>query len=247
MKTITIIDDCHLDSQLLVSWLHTDTSYKVVNIYHSGIDAIKQIEILQTHFCLIDACMPLLNGIETAVLLLQKGYKGKVILISHAYYTEHKLKCMDVKLHGYCIKKEFDIFSTLAKVEAEQYSYEDNLFKDWEKLTHLHELKNNDIDKRIELLNPHYKKILLYASKGLNTNEVAILMGLKKHTVEQYRSNMMSQMGFANIAQAISWAIVNHIIPHGEVITPPKKIQLLNEFVSLLPPIRLKRLRSGLH
>jgi hypothetical protein len=48
-------------------------------------------------------------------------------------------------------------------------------------------------------------------------------MGLKKHTVEQYRSNMMSQMGFANIAQAISWAIVNHIIPHGEVITPPQK------------------------
>jgi hypothetical protein len=71
-------------------------------------------------------------------------------------------------------------------------------------------------------------------------------MGLKKHTVEQYRSNMMSQMGFT-IAQAIAWAIVNHIIPHGEVITPPKKIQLLNEFVSLLPPIRLKRLRSGLH
>ncbi len=90
MKTITIIDDCHLDSQLLVSWLQTDNSYKVQNIYHSGLDAIKQIEIAQTDFCLIDACMPLLNGIETAVLLLQKGYKGKVILINHAYYASLK-------------------------------------------------------------------------------------------------------------------------------------------------------------
>ena len=103
-KTITIIEDCHLDSQLLVSWLQTDNSYKVVNIYHSGLDAIKQIEIAQTSFCLIDACMPLLNGIETAVLLLQKGYKGKVILISHAYYTEHKLKCKEIGLFGNCIK-----------------------------------------------------------------------------------------------------------------------------------------------
>jgi DNA-binding CsgD family transcriptional regulator len=62
---------------------------------------------------------------------------------------------------------------------------------------------------------------LLYSCKGFSTGEISEFMGLKKHTVEQYRAAMLQLLGFSTLAQAIAWAIASHIINHSEVFTPP--------------------------
>jgi DNA-binding NarL/FixJ family response regulator len=221
MKTITIIDDSYMDCLLLNAWFKLDKRYQVIKEYNSGVDAIKESENLQSDFCIIDSRMPLLNGIETTILLLQKGYKGKIVVVSHAYYHDYRQQSQIAGAHGYCSKDKNSIFDTLAKIEIEHVSFDESKYGNWKKQTEAHKLKNKDIDTKIGLLNPHHKKILLYSCKGLNTVEISELMDLKKHTVEQYRAAMLQLLGFNSMGQAIAWAIASHIINHSDVITPP--------------------------
>ena len=212
MKTITLIDDNHLDLSLLKSWFETSKEYKVVHLFYSGIDALQQIELVKTDICIIDTRMPLLSGIETATLMLHKGYKGKIIGVSHAYYHEDMQKSMAAGTHGYCRKEKDSVYTTLTKVDSEGHCFDMHYYEDWKYFSEHRDLITKDEDGRTRLLNPHFKKILLYSCIGLTTDQMGELMGLKKHTVEQYRANMLQQLEFSNIAQATAWAIANQII-----------------------------------
>jgi NarL family two-component system response regulator LiaR len=221
MKSITIIDDNNVDCLLLKSWFNQNNNFKVIHQYHSGIDAIKDSELLQSEYCIIDVGMPLLNGIDTSILLLQKGYKGKILLVSHAYSHEYMIKAKKACVHGYCMKDRDVILNCIVRMETEAFCFDEIAYKDWKKFTEKHNLQKKDADYKVVLLNPHHRKILLYSCKGFSTGEISEFMGLKKHTVEQYRAAMLQLLGFSTLAQAIAWAIASHIINHSEVFTLP--------------------------
>lgn len=192
MKTITIIDDNHTDYLLLNTWLSQDKRYKILNHFYSGIDALKNVSHIVSDICIIDTYMPLLTGMETTFLLLKKGYPGKIIGVSHAFHKDDMIKSKDAGANAYCRKEENAIFSTMAKLETENICFDSAHFVDWEGKNSKFLLLDRDEDYRIKLLNPHFKKILLLSSKGLKSEEIGCLLGLKKNTVNQYRADMLN-------------------------------------------------------
>jgi two-component system response regulator NreC len=219
MKTITIIDDSHLDSNLIKAWLEKDKAHQVQAIYHSGVDAIVKVEDINTDFCLIDAHMPLLNGVNTITILLKHNYNGKLLLMSHAF----SLKCMEeaknAGAHGYCHKDNESLIHALVSAENNEVCFDEKSFETWKQKSSVIDLHHKDKDPKIDLLNTHHHKILSYSCKGLSTEEIGELMNLKKHTVEQYRAAMLQLLEFKSLAQATAWAVANHLVKPGDVYT----------------------------
>lgn len=220
MTTLTLIDDDHTDLQLLSIWCEQVISSKVMNRYYSGIDAIKQDEIKLSDICIIDLRMPLLSGIETTILLFKNGYTGKVLLVSHGYYHEDLMQCKAVGAHGYCRKEEKTIVNSLIKLRNNEICYEEESYKTWQAIEPHQKLMDKDTNLKANKLNLNHRKILLYSCKGLSTEQMSELMGLKKHTVEQYRAAMLKELEFKNIGQATAWAIACNVISPSTIFTP---------------------------
>lgn len=223
MKSITIIDDSILDAQLLKDWLEKDNHSQQINIYHSGIDALAHAEDIKPDIYIIDAQMPLLNGLDTAILILHRGYTGKILLISHAFYSECMVTAKKIGVSGYCQKEKQVVLSTLSKIEFGEMCFDHTHFAIWNTNSDINCLQQKDKNPKIDLLNPHHHKILAYSCTGLSTDEIGKLMNLKKHTVEQYRAAMLQLLEFTSLAQATAWAVASHIIKHGDVFVPPHK------------------------
>lgn len=224
MKTITIIDDNPIDACLLNNWVTTYNNYKVAHIYHCGVDAKKDCNHINADFCIIDVCMPLLNGFDTATLLIKKGFKGKILLVSHAYCPDYLSKSKNAGAHAYCYKDKNVILSTLAKLELQSNYFDNEYYYEWEEFTQKKNLHKKDSDGRIALVNPNFKKILLYSAQGLTAHDIGLKMNLKKHTIDQYRRDLLQQLGFKNITQAVAWAFTCHIINHSEVLNSTNAI-----------------------
>ncbi len=219
MKSITIIDDSHMDVALISSWLISDNYYHISNQFNSGVDAINQIQEITSDYCIIDVRMPILNGFDTCTLLLEKEYKGKIVIVSHAYSKDYLFCSQKAGSHAYCRKAKETILTTLGKLVEYDNCFNCSDHEIWENNTHEKNLHEKDNDKRMFLLNPVQKKILLYSAKGYTAAEIGIKMSFKKHTIDQYRYDMLQQLGFKNITQAVAWALANHIINHSEIVT----------------------------
>lgn len=217
MKKIVVIDDDPIDVQLIEAWFTFEPTYIVVKHFYNGIDAVRYIDINETDICIVDMRMPFLNGVETMVLLRQKGYKGIMLGVSHAFYHEDSIQSEKVGANGYCEKTMPIILNTLNRINKEAFVFDRELYKKWENASKQNKLHTKDEDGRKKLLNPHFKKILTFTYQGLTTTQMADAMKLKKHTVEQYRANMLQELGFANICQATTWAILNNVFVISEL------------------------------
>lgn len=226
MKTITIIDDSHLDSNLIKVCLETNKAYNVHTMYHSGIDAIANAEDINTDICLVDAHMPLLNGVNTITILLKHHYNGKLILMSHAFSLKCMVEAKNAGAHAYCHKDKESLINTLAKAESELVCFDEKSFETWKQKSSVIDLHRKDKDPRVDRLNTHHHKILSYSCKGLSTEEIGELMNLKKHTVEQYRAAMLQLLEFKSLAQATAWAVANNLVKPGDVYTPQQNPNL---------------------
>lgn len=216
MKTITIIDDSHLDATLLKNWLENE-KYHVTLVFNSGVDAIAHAHEITTDICLVDAHMPLLSGVDTITLLFKKGYPGKAILISHAFSLKCMTEAKQAGAFGYLNKDKNGLLQGLLKVKSNQNAFDDTAYKQWENTTTSKNLCVKDKDHRIDLLNNHHISILKYTCEGLSTKQMCNLMNLKKHTIEQYRATMLRLLGFNNMAQATAWAVANHLVKLSEI------------------------------
>ena len=63
----------------------------------------------------------------------------------------------------------------------------------------------NDLTKR-------EKEILVHIASGKKSKDIALELGLSKHTIDNHRKNMLRKTGTSNSMQLVVWAFRNQII-----------------------------------
>lgn len=222
MKQLAIIEDNHTDALCIQKWCLDLPNIRLIKHFYNGFDAIHDSQIFLADIVVVDMHLPLICGLNTISLLLEKKINGKIIGTSHAFNSKHLLKLKEFGVHGYSEKRKEPFLEVLSLVSSGKCGLEHINFEEWDKRTKSFKLHEKDVDERLNLLNPHYKNILLYTYQGLTTSDMAVKMRLKKHTIEQYRSTMLQQLGFTNMCQATAWAIFHKIIITSELPPPPQ-------------------------
>jgi DNA-binding NarL/FixJ family response regulator len=175
----------------------------------SGIQAINMVRKQDYDLVLLDLSLPDKHGIDVLKQLKTEKPDLKVIILSMYPEDQYGVRALKAGALGYLNKQSApDLLITAIKQVMGGKKYIGELMAE--------QLLNNLIGESQELLhqslsNREYQTLCLMAS-GKSLSDIAEVMKLSPKTISVYRARMMEKMGLQNNAEAIHYAITNHLV-----------------------------------
>jgi len=209
MINILAVDDHVLIRKGMKQILEDTHDLRVTGEAENGMQALKMVQAGAYDLVLLDINLPDKNGIE--VLQQIKIYQPRLPVLILSTYAEDQYALRSIKsgAAGYLNKRSAPDQLVIAirqvaagkkyisKELAEQLA--DGLSEGYQDLLHQ------------TLSNREYQTLCLLAS-GKKLSEMAEIMSLSTKTVSEYRARLLVKMKLKNNAEAIQYAINNHLI-----------------------------------
>jgi two-component system invasion response regulator UvrY len=209
MIKVLIADDHALIRKGLKQLLDDTDDMRVTGEAENGMQAIRMVEESAYDVVLLDISMPDKHGIEVLKQLKINQPQLPVLMLSMHPEEQYALRSMKAGAAGYLNKQSAPVqLVTAIRQVASGKKYistelavqlADGLSQGYQELLHQ------------TLSNREYQTLCLMAS-GKKLSEMAEIMTLSPKTVSVYRSRLLEKMKLKNNAEAIHYAISNHLI-----------------------------------
>jgi DNA-binding NarL/FixJ family response regulator len=209
---ILLADDHPIFRFGLSSLLGSHEGWEVCGEAADGRDAVEKCKQLNPDLLILDICLPILNGVDTARQIL-KHNPTQAILILTAVDSEQVIReCLEAGVRGWLFKSDGTTDLTTA-VEAIQRrksifsSRVSNLIMDG--------YKRHRADPgaaRMPKLSPREREVVQLVSEGKASKEVAAILNVTLATAETHRSNIMRKLELHSIAELVLYAVRNEIV-----------------------------------
>ncbi len=209
MIKVLIADDHALIRKGLKQLLDDTNDMRVTGEAENGMQAIRMVEEDAFDVVLLDISMPDKHGVDVLKQLKANQPQLPVLMLSMHPEEQYALRSMKAGAAGYLNKQSapLQLVTAIRQVSigkkyistelAEQLA--DGLSQGYQELLHQ------------TLSNREYQTLCLMAS-GKKLSEMADIMSLSPKTVSVYRSRLLEKMKLKNNAEAIHYAISNHLI-----------------------------------
>lgn len=209
MIKVLIADDHALIRKGLKQLLDDTDNMRVTGEAENGMQAIRMVEESPYDVVLLDISMPDKHGIDVLKQLKANQPQLPVLMLSMHPEEQYALRSMKAGASGYLNKQSapLQLVTAINQVAigkkyistelAEQLA--NGLSQGYQELLHQ------------TLSNREYQTLCLMAS-GKKLSEMAEIMTLSPKTVSVYRSRLLEKMKLKNNAEAIHYAISNHLI-----------------------------------
>ena len=209
MIKVLIADDHALIRKGLKQLLDDTDDMRVIGEAENGIQAIRMIEETDYDVVLLDISMPDKHGVDVLKQLKINRPQLPVLMLSMHPEEQYALRSMKTGAAGYLNKQSapLQLVTAIRQVAsgkkyistelAEQLA--NGLSQGYQELLHQ------------TLSNREYQTLCLMAS-GKKLSEMAEIMSLSPKTISVYRSRLLEKMKLKNNAEAIHYAISNHLI-----------------------------------
>lgn len=209
MIKVLIADDHALIRKGLKQLLDDTDDMRMTGEAENGMQAIRMVDEGEFDVVLLDISMPDKHGIDVLKQLKTSHPALPVLILSMHPEEQYALRSMKAGASGYLNKQSApaQLVNAIRQVAsgkkyisielAEQLA--DGLSEGYQELLHQ------------TLSNREYQTLCLMAS-GKKLSEMAEIMSLSPKTVSVYRSRLLEKMKLKNNAEAIHYAISNHLI-----------------------------------
>lgn len=209
MINVLIADDHALIRKGLKQLLDDTENMRVTGEAENGMQAIRMVDENDYDVVLLDISMPDKHGIDVLKQLKINKPQLPVLMLSMHPEEQYALRSMKAGAAGYLNKQSapLQLVTAISQVAsgkkyistelAEQLA--NGLSQGYQELLHQ------------TLSNREYQTLCLMAS-GKKLSEMAEIMTLSPKTVSVYRSRLLEKMKLKNNAEAIHYAISNHLI-----------------------------------
>ena len=209
MIKVLIADDHALIRKGLKQLLDDTDDMRMTGEAENGMQAIRMADESAFDVVLLDISMPDKHGIDVLKQLKANHPQLPVLMLSMHPEEQYALRSMKAGAAGYLNKQSapVQLVSAIRQVAsgkkyistelAEQLA--NGLSQGYQELLHQ------------TLSNREYQTLCLMAS-GKKLSEMADIMSLSPKTVSVYRSRLLEKMKLKNNAEAIHYAISNHLI-----------------------------------
>ncbi len=209
MINVLIADDHALIRKGLKQLLDDTEDMRVIGEAENGMQAIRMVEETAYDVVLLDISMPDKHGVEVLKQLKIIRPQLPVLMLSMHPEEQYALRSMKAGAAGYLNKQSapLQLVTAIRQVAsgkkyistelAEQLA--NGLSQGYQELLHQ------------TLSNREYQTLCLMAT-GKKLSEMADIMSLSPKTVSVYRSRLLEKMKLKNNAEAIHYAISNHLI-----------------------------------
>lgn len=209
MKTIKvlIVDDHLVVLRGLRFFLQTQSAIEIVGQAQNGEEALQQVQTLHPDIVLMDLIMPGMSGIEATRMITEQYPKVKVIILSS--YSDHEsvLQAIKAGAIGYQLKDvrpEVLIESIQAAMEGKKTLHPE--------ATHQlmsHVVKENEEEKRIDVLTAKERVVLQHITLGQSNKEIAAELHISEKTVKTHITHILAKLEMQDRTQAALFATKN--------------------------------------
>jgi DNA-binding NarL/FixJ family response regulator len=168
--------------------------------------------LLKPDLLVLDMCMPKLNGLDAARLILQDNPAQRILILTEAESEKAVRVCSLVGVRGCISKADGTDHLTTAVETLQRHSV-------------ISTLRVSDLpggpskhDSAVPTaangnrLTPREREVLQLVASGRRCKEVAVVLDISVKTVETHRSNIMYKLNLHSTAELVLYAVRNEII-----------------------------------
>jgi len=209
---ILVADDHPLVRLGLCSLLGSHIGWKVCGEAADGQEAVEKCMLLKPDLLVLDTCMPKLNGLDAARLILKDNPAQSILILTEAESEKEVRLCLQAGVR-LCISKSDRSDDLTTAVDALQQH--NSLFS--LRVSDLFDghSKHDSPDPTAanwSQVTPREREVLELVASGRRCKEVAVVLNISVKTVETHRSNMMYKLNLHSTAQLVLYAVRNGII-----------------------------------
>ncbi|MGC7872612.1 response regulator [Desulfosporosinus sp. SYSU MS00001] len=209
MLKILIVDDHTLFAEGTVSLLSSETNLEIVGIANNGVQCLNLLKSTAPDVILLDISLPDCSGINLIDDIKSIHPEVKIIMLTGLNPEGYLTKSLQKGVQGFLLKE----CNKTEMIEAIHYVVQGKEYFS-KGLAHFLkvELVDNNDDQLITLksneteesLSPREREILELVSKGLNSEEVSLALGITKRTVNFHIGNILSKLGVKSRLKAVA-------------------------------------------
>jgi two-component system, NarL family, invasion response regulator UvrY len=209
MIKVLIADDHALIRKGLKQLLDDTDDMRVTGEAENGMQVIRMVEETAYDVVLLDISMPDKHGVDVLKQLKINKPQLPVLMLSMHPEEQYALRSMKAGAAGYLNKQSapLQLVTAIRQVASGKKYISTELA---EQLANGLSLGYQELLHQT-LSNREYQTLCLMAS-GKKLSEMAEIMSLSPKTVSVYRSRLLEKMKLKNNAEAIHYAISNHLI-----------------------------------
>lgn len=211
---VMIADDHQLFRRGLVAVLEELKGIKVINEAAHGKELLEKLVLEKPDIILMDIKMPILDGIETTKIIINKYPEIKVIMLTMHNEETFITHLVNLGVHGYLLKNTDiqEVERALHKVMEQGY-YFNNQISDILLNGIIIERRKRPKETENQLnFSKREFEVLQYICDGYTNSEIAEKLFLSTRTVEGYRFKLCEKVGVKNTAGLVRFAIKNGLV-----------------------------------
>ena len=195
---ILIVDDDKLVCQALKTILQADEEIKVIDIGHSGEDAITLYQKHNPDIILMDIRMNNMTGLEAGEIILVMNKNAKLLFLTTFADDEYIIKALKIGAKGYILKQNFEsIIPALKAVISGQSVFGEDIIS---KIPNL--MKHNNCLNLAEFdISEKEFEIIKLVAEGLSNKEMSIQLFLSEGTLRNYLSIILEKLNLRDRTQ----------------------------------------------
>ncbi len=210
MIEVLVVDDHTLIRKGLKQLLDDTDDIRVTGEAESGMQAVKMARERRYDLVLLDITLPDKYGIDILRQLKLQSPALPVLILSMHPEDQYAMRSIKAGASGYMSKQSASaqLVTAIRQVASGKKYISSELAQQMaDDLTQDHP---QEVSHKI-LSNREYQTLCLMAS-GKSLSEMADIMSLSAKTVSVYRARMLEKMHLKNNAEAVRYAINNHLI-----------------------------------
>jgi DNA-binding NarL/FixJ family response regulator len=193
VSSILVADDHELFRKSLIKVLEDYFPESKFIEASAGEEVLELLKVNKPEIILLDIDMPELNGLKTLREIRTNNSKAKVLLLTAKIAKEFIFVSKEFGANGYFTKN----VSPNMLAESIQRILTSNLFicSEWFSLEfHSTDQFAKKVLLKINSLTKREREVLKHFFNGLNTEEVSIVMNVRKKSIDNYKNRVLSKM-----------------------------------------------------
>jgi DNA-binding NarL/FixJ family response regulator len=199
---VLVAEDHQLVSDGIVALLRT-AGHEIVGRASDGQTAVRLAETLNPDIAVLDASMPLLNGIDASRAIQRIRPDTKAIIVTVHDEDEYVLNAFRAGVRGYVLKKQAaaDLLQAIKEVQAGSVYVSPGMSRA------LVDAIRNNTEIRSDLLTGREREVLQLVAEGKTSKEIASVLDVSVKTAETHRANIMNKLDIHETAGLVRYAI----------------------------------------
>lgn len=214
MIKIALVDDHRLFREGIKMMLQDEKNIEVLMEASNGKEFLEALRnsVEKPAMVLLDIRMPVLDGYDTAKILLEAYPEMKIIILTMHEEERHIVQMIELGVNGYLMKNASpeEVIESIHEVQEFDYCFNNDITKIMRKVM-MYKGKRNSNYALVDL-SERELEVLTLICKSYTAKEIGEKLFISYRTVEGHRKKLLAKLNVRNTAGLVVFAIKNEIV-----------------------------------